>query len=216
MRYTTRLRFVPLLLWVLLFIGFSCDKDKPDTILRGRILDAETLEPIDGVYISYLNIVGQGPVDPIYDPGYIYSDSNGRFEIIFSDKGGRIETIIKKPYLTYIKGVALKKSQINEVDFFLIPQHGLLKLIIKNKYGVNNAIYVDVTNDILEAEYFGQGRAIDKCPLIQPINSEYTETFYMVSDIYARIKWRYNMSGPKIIDSIYIVKNDTTTFNIAY
>ncbi len=216
MRYATRLRFIPLLLWVWLFIGFSCDKDKPDTILRGRMLDAETLEPIAGAAISYLNIVGQGPVDPIYEPGFIKSDSNGRFEIIFSDKGGRIETIFKDPYLPYIKGVALKKSQINEVDFFLIPQRGLLKLNIHNETGTKEKIYVYVTNDLIEQTYGPtQNINLEEEPIIQEKGEIYSETIYISSDMYARIKWRF-VSNPVIIDSIYIVKNDTTTFNIAY
>jgi uncharacterized membrane protein len=191
--------------------ALSCEKDTPksDTIVRGVVLDAETLQPLAGVGIVYRKVVGQGKIDPIHAPGVVVTNAEGRFEFNLGPLGGDIETVDKSPkYLTLAQinmPVSVQDNVVNDLVILMRPQNSILKVIVRNKYGLKDKIYVVVTDDIMESEYGkGQGRGLKKDPLVQNIGTEFVDSFYVFSNIYTKIKWRFEVGGsvPYMVDSL--------------
>jgi hypothetical protein len=207
----------------------SCEKDTPksDTIVRGRVLDAETLLPLEGVTINYLKTTGYGKksFSSIQDEYWIQTDTNGRFEFNLGPLGGRVQSIFKFPvYLPYNPinmpaSATIQFHVVNEWELLMRPQNSLLKVIVRNKHGLKDKVYVGVTDDIYESEYRkGDFRTLNKYPLIQSTGSDFIDSFYVFSDIQTKIKWRFETGAsiPYLTDSLVIAKNATATYVIEY
>ncbi len=214
--------FVCFLLTLMLAL-MSCGKDDDPTVVKGRITDRKTGEPIEGASIL---VGGKKPATHGQDGFFVQpctnSNASGGFTCIIEGYFTSSQ-IDKVGYVTKKNGIkGIENGEENNIEINLAPRDGTLKLEIQNMSGQHDTLYAyiySVTEDI-EANGFYAYTAIKQYPLVINQGETYSETFHLASPEMIEIRWGFEQPPyqikPPFQDSILVATNDTVTYILSY
>ncbi len=187
------------------------------------MLDAETLEPIEDVFIYYeVSVQIDNTIEHDCLDEDTQTDAEGKFTMVLSDSDGLCYSYFRKDpdYILKAQGKNLglfyELGKENEVEVLMQPKDGVVKFTAVNETNTHPSIYVRITNSILEAE-LGAIRA-KKYPITLPVNGIYQEVIKVPDEVMTHIEWRYTYAytPPFFRDSIYIGTKDTVEYVLKY
>lgn len=203
----------------ILWLGLaSCNKDKTTT-LNGTLVDKHTGEPLDSAKVEFLIQKSESPL--FYEDEIRYSDENGKFNFQ-TDFPVRISLVSKNGYLLKDNGFGLEQEKVNTTTIEMIPKDGVLKLLLNNT-GQSDTIYVGIYSQLQESDLgISYGFIVNHPFLVQGL-SESIITLNLASEETIDIYWAFSKwptySSIKLApnhDSVFVVRNDTTTFSIIF
>lgn len=209
-------------IWLLLF---ACEKETPPTVINGKVTDRKTGMPVEGAGIDIdfqteKNVGGSLKTDHEYVS--FSTDINGEFFYTHNSDFTRTYSVLQKTGYIRQEQLTIIKGEINDLDIKLAPYDGVLRLIIKNEAGLFDSIYVNIENPSRVSglgEYFGSIR-LDQFPLYLSVGEQYTTHFNLTSEEFTKIQWGFTHftlgSDAPFSDSVFLLLNDTTMYNLIY
>lgn len=205
----------------------SCHKSQEMTTINGVVVDSVTNEPLANTSVEF--DIALEDIAPPHNFEYhdLYTDANGRFS--YKNYAPMyVYWVVKDGYLPKGEGtrvVNVEQGKVNDVTIKLIPKDGTLKLKLTNSAGVHDTIYAGIYSKLLETEMgisYGFVSDVDNFFKI-PVNSMDEATIKLASGEKVDIFWAFSrwptyssIKQSANRDSIYITRNDTTSFNIIY
>lgn len=214
---------------IVLLLVLGCGKDDPSpTIIKGRVIDNNTGDPIAeaSYYYSYSEDVDG---KPFYTEKWLKTDSRGEFVCTFPTSGVG-PTISKDGYLSkdvgkdmgytnqYNYKYKLTAGTTNDVgDQRMYPKDGVFKLVLTNVTGVYSKIYGHFVSNLIEKETPAVGIDISKDLSKGKLS---TQVYKINSDDWVKVYWGGEYFGsPQFaphIDSFYVGKIDTAVYQIDF
>jgi hypothetical protein len=205
---------------------YACHKDKDKTtVIHGTVVDKVTGERIDSAYVEIRIAHNDIPFPNNYEIKNTYTDKNGKFAFQ-SDNPVSIFLVLKDGYLPKGLGtivVPITQGQSNEVTIEMTPKDGILKLNYENNTGLHDTLYVAVYSALQESELNLSYGIIANLPVSVMNMSSNSTVFNLASEEVIDIYWAFspwtNSSSIKLApkhDSVFISRNDTTTFSISF
>jgi len=217
------LLFLGLLLGLML-AGLGCGKDDKPTIIKGRITDRKTGEPIEGAFV-YLTLSRPKSyaADEFFTQSCGHSNANGEFNCTLEGKYEWMD-FTKEGYLFNKPSLNIADGKSNEVEINLIPRDGFLRLKIENTTGLHDTLYAAVHSQTIATEsgqnIYYNGEVVKEYPLLLGQGEVYTQIFDLVSPEIVQIMWGFNtptyQTPYTFRDSIMVVPNDTVTYILSY
>jgi hypothetical protein len=198
---------------------FSCSKD-PLTTVNGTVVNKITGEPIGGATISF-RIENENNQYSEYK--YLSTNHNGEF-VFTHNKPIQIYDVLKKDYLPKGPGAdipSIVRGEINDIKIELVPKDGMLKLNINNNSGVLDTIYVGIYSPFQEAEFGPSNGVIFRELFNLDGLTSLDKVLSLASEETIDIYWAFSplpfdITTVPLHDSIYVTRNDTTSFTISF
>jgi hypothetical protein len=219
-RLLTRCFFLATFLF--LFSLPSCDKDKTTTV-NCTVVDKHSGVPIDSAQIEFkIRFKDDLNAPNCCDYAFVYSDENGKFEYSH-EKPISFYGANKYGYLLSGPGADFPKiirGETNDLSLKLTPKDGLLKLILKNN-GQSNKFHVGIYSPLQDSEFGLTNGLVFRDSLYIENASEVIKIINLASEESISLFWGlmplpYDLSKVQIQGSVYVTRNDTTTFNIIF
>jgi hypothetical protein len=209
----------------LLFLLSAC-REK-DTVINGRVIDKHTGAPIPEVRITFAISHGE---PGLHAPVTVFSGENGQFSAPQMEGATGIEVFEMKKAGYLGKGggnkvVDINQGAVNDVEIFMIPIDGILKIEIENLTGQQDTVYFGLYSEITYSE---KNTTLGYVSPPQPslpfgLGQTYKKYVSLPSGEYALIYWSfYRIPYPARLldyapfrDSILILKGDTTSLKIS-
>ncbi len=214
-----------LFLTILLWASLSCNKTS--TIVKGKVINAQTGNPVEGATIEFYNYVPS--LNGTYTesiPEYAISDGQGVFQYtVRSDaKYASIYSAFSNNHIRKrldFEDFNIIMETTNEFTIPLIRYNTYLHLHIKNESGHNGSVHIAVNNPTLISEArTSWGRIfITQYPL--ELGEEKSYILPLVANEYTKIYWGdtnfiSNQTEPTHKDSVLLMLNDTLNYPIIY
>ena len=212
---------------LLSFFGLSsCDKGPVVTIINATVKDSKTGSPVVDAKIecqSRWETSRQGSLISHTDYRYFNSDKNGKFSFSYDDeKPFSITSISKSGYQykepSYNLDLQIKKGEENNITIRLVPQDGYLGIHLENQTGVHDSIWFYVTSPTIIKEKLSRPSPKNG-PSVLQAGQSVTAIFPMTTEEMATIHWDFKKpgtAGAAFRDSVFLVKYDTTIFNLKF
>lgn len=198
----------------------ACDKDKMTTV-NGTVVDKVTGAAVQGAHITFLVYHKDNPSPNNYSFPSVSSDQLGQFSFN-SNEPSQIYEIIRGGYLYKGSGMPpIKLGEINEVKIALVPTDGMLKLNINNNSGMLDTIYLGIYSPFQEAEFgASEGVIFRESFIVENLNS-FDKILNLASEETITVYWgftplQFDIKTAPFHDSVYVTRNDTTTFSISF
>lgn len=217
----SRTSISPCFLLALMLSALSCGKEKiPPTVIKGRITDRKTGEPLQGAYTIFSVERKDNGSGNTGQPSPL-SDANGEFSCTLNGDYAGAEETYQEGYITKSTRSNFVNGQTNSMEVQLIPRDGFLKLRIENNTGQHDILYANIysrTEDI--EKNFYNAEVIKEYPLLLNKGEVYIEVFGLGSPDVVQIMWGFkapsNQMPHTIIDSVMVFTNDTSTYILSY
>ncbi|MBL7806245.1 MAG: hypothetical protein JNN28_00420 [Saprospiraceae bacterium] len=216
--------FIICFLAIVISQTFSDCKEPSPTIVKGKVVDYYTQEPLEGVEIT----IYKWHKDYLSYRYYttIYSDSNGYFE--FGDAENpdfRIGDMRKLGYvykdnIIYDSFDNYQKGAVNEAVIPLFPNDCWLNLQVDKVSSGKSKIYLSVYSPILKSEI---GISLGKVALMEDElelteGQTYAQFLPVASNEMLTIYWDFkpiNLADA-FRDSVFVTRGDTSAVTISY
>jgi hypothetical protein len=191
---TKPIRFVsPFLLLASLIFLFGCGKEETGpTVIKGRVTDKKTGEPVRGAYIQCSSTIGSPPNEVSTDRS-TSTDTDGKYEIVIpSDERVSFANVYEPGYLPKIdpsNGNFVQNGDTIIVNVQLIPTDGFLRLILKNDTGQNDSIFVTIYNETVFSE--GLGLEGPTYPTVLTVGNLHEEILAFPSEETIGVYWDF-------------------------
>ncbi len=213
-----------LLSFSVFLIGLAaCDKDKT-TRVNGTVIDKVTRDPLSDALVEFR--ISHNEVAPPnnYEFQTVFTDVDGKFNFQSYDPFS-IYQVMRQGYLPRGQGtlVVPLHTGLNDVIIEMIPRDGVLKLNLENSAGIHDTIYVAIYSALQESALGLSYGYILKTHYEIPSASSKEVTLGLASEENIDIYWSFTpwptFSSIKLSpyhDSVYIIRSDTTSFNISF
>ena len=200
----------------------SCGKGKT-TYVKGVVVDKVTGEPVERVQIEFRisnNSKSLGLNGDSYS--FTQSDENGEFE--FSHENPFSFQSANKPgYLLSGPGAGFPKinaREANDATLVITPTDGIFKLVMRNN-GPSNQFHVGMYSPLQDAEYGLTNGLVFRDSFYIESSMEFTRVLKVASDDTISVFWGlsklpYDLSKLPPQGSVYVTRNDTTTFELTF
>ena len=197
---------------LLLSLG-SCDDNTPEilphTIVKGRVLEYGTNEPVAGAKVNLLG--GEwslgGSFGSIQDT--FLTDADGYYEFTFKPKEGYIYYLDaeKEQYWDFIPTLDFSDYKENNLDIVLDPE-AYLELHVKNINPFDN------NDNIRYSGFWSGGAAQDNLG----VNIDFFDIKTVRGNRGVHIYWNVSKNGNSTFyeDTVYCKKHDMTSYEIFY
>lgn len=208
---------------VLILFGLSlflfCSP-KDEVSISGIVVDSKTGQPISGALV-YIRYEYQDHGSLLSGSEQIKTDTDGKFGFSAEDiLSAGVEHVEKSGYVTnYGTGTLIEDGEEKYIEIKLNPYGGVLKLNVTNVSGIHDSIFVQIINPCESVlTYYNGYHSLKEYPLILTQGTTYTQTWKACAEEYSYIKWDFHMQTSSFPprDSILILANDTTYYNIEY
>jgi len=206
---------IKLFLLLIIMSGISCD-DRGKTIVKGRVLNAITNEPVTDLRIVVREYPFHSGMRTAED---FYSDANGEFYAQFRARKSSdyyCEIYDGWSYLSdeesniLVKNVAVSKGNEQDITFYICPI-AKFRLILNNIncFDVNDNISVDVTSGL---QNWNKNYQYPGCGSVDML--DYIE--YPYGNIYFHWQVTRNSLTQNFYDTLYLNKNEEKIYQIDY
>ena len=202
---------------------FSCRTESP-TIVNGLVVDTFTGDPIEGVSLLFL-ITHKPQADGSSNTEYSYINTNANGQFYFEhDLPIRLFDAKKLGYVSKGGGTQIAvigQGEVNDITIKMIPKDGFLNLLFENSTNQADSVYVAVYSPSQFSEAsISNGVIFREGVLVQNTNLE-NRVISLASEEIIDIYWGfsplpYNITASPFHDSIYIQRNDTTSFSVSF
>ncbi|MEZ4921161.1 MAG: hypothetical protein R2792_18820 [Saprospiraceae bacterium] len=204
-------------------IGFgllfaTCSTRHP-TIVDGLVINSVTKEPIEDVRFTFSEVDYNSYNNVKYH--HERSNSNGEFFIEISGKYEIwISDIYHYDYCPFTRFPPIELNQVNNPTIELLPFDGFFKIVVEDTSGIDSSLYVSTFNpNYLISNSYYVGYQLPQYPIALNQGETYTVVSEEPTEEFIQIMWKYNThpnTPPIGVDSIYLVKGDTTTYYLNY
>lgn len=205
---------ISLLAWGV-FGCWGCGKERNQTIVEGKVTDAETGAGLGDATIQF-SVKDLGDDENITSIlQSVITDDSGNFHIeIPFGKAGLGFTVYKDGYLyRVIKPDPAKQGETNSISILLFPADSWLRLTVRNESSEAATLFIGVTNPTVFPGGFEP--TVIPFPLMLEPGLESTHVFDYSANTHAKIRWALSQIGydqNPTIDSIYLFPSDTSEY----
>ena len=203
--------FLPNGFLTIIFLFSGCTKDESTTTISGTITEEVHNQPLE--HVSTWLIATDYETEKTYSDT-AFTDENGRYSL--SITGCSIDEInlyINKNGYVFLANDIIAGSNLTK-DFKLSPFDSYITFKIANKLGKANFIYGSFWNAALGHQFLSSTYTYIQVPM----GNVYKETRLIPGDTFIKVTWDYDFYvSTKYfphIDSIYVPRGDTVTYNI--
>lgn len=204
-------------------VTFSCHKDDKPTIIKGKVVDRKSGDPIDKARFD-LVLATQSGNNVSQSTDVIFTDFNGEFNHTITrafDYIADFSTISKSGYVPRMQLGGMQKGKENDLNITLLPADAVLKIVVVNLSGDTKPFYFYMTNPIIGAESKAPpyNLSLTSNPLTLS-KDEVHEEFFSLPESKNYVYWDFHLLDPittaSFKDSISVLSNDTVVYKITY
>ncbi len=196
---------------IILLLISGCTKDETTTSITGTITEEVNNQPME--HVSTWLIATDYETEKTYSDT-AFTDENGRYSL--SVTGCSIDEInlyINKNGYVFLANNIIAGSNLTK-DFKLSPFDSHITFKIANKLSKANYLFGAYWSPVLKHQFMSA--TYEYIPV--PMGNIYKETRLILGDTYIYVTWDYKSYATDTfyphIDSIYVPRGDTVTYNI--
>ncbi len=203
----------------------GCGKDTNPTIVEGIVMDSKTGEGLDSVEIQYETrsipkdihdqpFVSNHIVESLDDGSFLIELEPGfQFTgVVYFNKIGYNQKILSIG--THFNAKTGEKNE-NHINMWVVDSW--LTLEVLNNQTLHDSLYVTVGNKSVHPDIYAGG--IINNPIYLLLGQKIIEVFPYSSETYTTIRWATSYDdyqNDPVIDSVYMISNDTSVYTISY
>ncbi len=189
----------------------SCTKDETTTSITGTITEEVHNQPMD--HVSTWLIATDYETEKTY-ADTAFTDENGHYSLTVTGCSiDEINLYINKNGYVFLSNEIIAGSNLTK-NFKLSPFDSYITFKIANKLGKDDSIYGSYWNSVLMHQFLSS--TYNFIPV--PIGKVYKETRLIPGDTFIKVTWDYKFYSSDVffpnLDSIYVPRGDTVTYNI--